>query len=241
MIPYDAYSVGIPKRACGGKSGQNHCKTTVSPRENVFFCLVNGLFFFWEVVVWMLHIGRARHPGLGPRVSIPGELSIEFADVGGWLTYGDLAMDSCAQFLAVVEHRIIPSRARSVGHQLRRGQDTFPGGHAGVGVVSLGGAPLALPSFVTPEFREFFSLGRVLRTTLPTGKGGVVHLFVVYGYQGAEDDAEKLRLTDRLLQAVLAEAQVVCIGQPMLITGDLNADPAVIPCLPKGIFAGRYV
>ena len=52
------------------------------------------------------------------------------------------------------------------------------------------------------------SLGRVLRTTLPTAQGGVVHLFVVYGYQGAEEDAEKLRLTDRLLQAVLAEAQV---------------------------------
>ena len=100
---------------------------------------------------------------------------------------------------------------------------------------------MALPSFVTPEFREFFRLGRALRTTLPTGKGGVVHLFVVYGYQGAEEDAEKLRLTDRLLQAVLAEAQVVCIGQPMLIAGDLNADPVVIPCLAKGMSAGRYV
>ena len=32
-----------------------------------------------------------------------------------------------------------------------------------------------------------------------------------------------------------------CIGQPMLIAGDLNADPAVIPCLAKGISAGRYV
>ena len=69
----------------------------------------------------------------------------------------------------------------------------------------------------------------------------MVHLFVVYGYQGAEEDAEKLRLTDRLLQAVLAEAQVVCVGQPMLIAGDLNADPAVIPCLAKGMSAGRYV
>ena len=50
-----------------------------------------------------------------------------------------------------------------------------------------------------------------------------------------------MQLTDRLLQAVLAEAQVVCIGQPVLIAGDLNADPAVIPCLAKGISAGRYV
>ena len=114
-------------------------------------------------------------------------------------------------------------------------------GHAGVGVVSLGGAPLSLPSFVTPQFQEFFKLGRVLRTTLPTARGGVVHLFVVHGYQGAEEDADKLQLTDRLLQAVFAEAQVVCVGEPMLIAGDLNADPAVIPCLAKGVSAGRYV
>ena len=168
-----------------------------------------------------------------------------------WLTSGDLALDSCAQFLAVAEHRLTPSRARSVSHQLRKAghhsvwapacQDRIAGGHAGVGVVSLGGALLSLPSFVTPQFQEFFRLGRVLRTTLPTAQGGVVHLFVVYGYQGAEEDAQKLQLTDQLLQAVLAEAQAVCVGQPMLIAGDLNADPAVIPCLAKGISAGRYV
>ena len=34
---------------------------------------------------------------------------------------------------------------------------------------------------------------------------------------------------------------MVCIGQSMLIAGDLNADPAVIPCVAKGISAGRYV
>ena len=59
-------------------------------------------------------------------------------------------------------------------------------------MVSLGGAPLSLPSFITPQFKEFFMLGRALRTTLPTGEGGVVHLFVVYGYQGAEEDADLL-------------------------------------------------
>ena len=56
-------------------------------------------------------------------------------------------------------------------------------------------------------------MGRVLRTTLPTAHGGVVHLFVLCGYQGAEEDAQKLQLTD----------------------------PAFIPCLAKGISAGRYV
>ena len=157
------------------------------------------------------------------------------------MTHGDLALDSCAQFLAIAEHRLIPSRARSICHQLRKAgyhsvwspacQDQVAGGHVGVGVISLGGAPLSLPSFVTPQLQEFFRLGRALRTTLLTGHGGVVHLFVVDGYQGAEDDAEQLLLTEKLLQAVLAEAQAVCIGQAMWIAGDLNADPAVIPCL----------
>ena len=210
------------------------------------------LLFF--LVGYMLDVTHWEGPGIlgpGPRNVVPGQLSIEFINVGGWLTFGDLALDSCAQFLAVAEHRLIPSRVRSIGHQLRKAghhsiwapacQDKIAGGHAGVGVVSLGGAPLSLPSFVTPQFQEFFRLGRVLRTTLPTAQGGVVHLFVVYGYQGAEEDAEKLRLTDRLLQAVLAEAQVVCVGQPMLIAGDLNADPAIIPCLAKGMSACRYV
>ena len=66
-------------------------------------------------------------------------------------------------------------------------------------------------------------------------------MFVVNGYQGAEEDAEKLQLADKLLQAVLAEARVVCTGQPVLIAGDLNADPAVIPCLATAISAGRFV
>ena len=79
-----------------------------------------NLLFFWGVICWMLHIGRARHPGPGPRNVVPGQLSIEFINVGGLLTSGDLALDSCAQFLAVAEHRLIPSRARSVGHQLRK-------------------------------------------------------------------------------------------------------------------------
>ena len=209
----------------------------------VFMVSKRTIYFFGRVILWMFHIGRARNPGPGPRDFPPGQLSIEFVNVGGWLTSGDLALDSCAQFLAVAEHRLIPSRASLVGHQLRRAghhsiwapacQDGIAGGHAGVGVVSLGGAPLTLPSFATPQFQEFFRLGRVLRTTLPTSGGGVVHLFVVYGHQGADEDADQLQLTDKLLQAVLAEAQVVCIGQPMIIAGDLNADPAVIPVFLK--------
>ena len=195
----------------------------------------------------MLHVGRSRHPGAGPRDITSGELSIEFINVGGWLPSGDVAMDSCAQFLAVAEHRLIPSRARSVCHHLRKAghhsiwapacQDKIAGGHAGVGVISLGGAPLSLPSFVTPQFQEFLRLGRVLRTTLPTSQGGVVHLFVVYGYQ-EEEDAEKLRLTDRLLQAVLAEAQVVCVVSLCLLLVILMLIQRLFPVLLREFLLG---
>ena len=47
-------------------------------------------------------------------------------------------------------------------------------------------------------------------------------------------------MTD-FLQAALAEAQVACVGQLVHIAGDLNADPALFPCLAKGISAGKFV
>ena len=111
-------------------------------------------------------------------------------------------------------------------------------------VLGLGGTPLVSPILVsTLSVSGVFQVGfGTLRTTLPTAQRRSGSSFChVNGYQGAEEDSDKLQLTDRLLQAVLAEAQVVCIGQPMLIAGDLNADPAVIPCLAKGISARQYV
>ena len=34
---------------------------------------------------------------------------------------------------------------------------------------------------------------------------------------------------------------MLAFGQPLLIAGDLNVDPCVIPCLAKGISAGKFV
>ena len=144
-------------------------------------------------------------------------LSVEFVNVGGWLTNGDMALIPSPQFLAVAEHRLIPAMARSMAHQLRKAglqsvwapacQDQIPGGHAGVGVISLHGAPLCAPSLITPDFLEFFfGWGRTMRVTVPTGTGCVVHLFVVYGHQGAEEVFEKRSLTDKLLNAVLSRS-----------------------------------
>ena len=72
-----------------------------------------------------------------------------------------------------------------IRRRLKSVEDVKGSGHAGVGVVSLGGAQLTLPTFATPELQEFFRMGRALRVILPTGEGRVIHLFVVYGYQGS--------------------------------------------------------
>ena len=109
----DAYSVG----ATWGKQGQKNRKTTLSPLVGrVFLVNKRTTFFLWGLVIWMLHIGKVRHPGPGKRRFLPNQLSVEF---GGWLTCGDLAVDSCAQFPAAAEQRLIPSRAPSVCHFLR--------------------------------------------------------------------------------------------------------------------------
>ena len=70
------------------------------------------------LVIWMLHNGRARHPGPVDGEGPPDHLSVEFVNVGGWLNDGDMALDSGAQFLA--EDRLIRAEAGSIGHQLQK-------------------------------------------------------------------------------------------------------------------------
>ena len=231
----------------GGSCPQGH-----GPPESgaMFPVFKRSLRFVWGLILWMLSIGRARHPGPCTS-SYPSGFSIEFLNVGGWLSRGDLALESKAHFLAVAEHRLVPARARNVITQLRKArrssvwapscQDVTPGGHAGGGVISLHGAHISLPTLFDPSFKEFFRIGRAMRVILPLGNGGVVHLFVIYGYQGAGNDPEKLQLTDHLFAAVLAEARMCCCGQPVILAGDFNADPIVIPSLAKGISDGQWV
>ena len=152
---------------------------------------------------------------------MPRHLCLEFHDVGGWLTHGDLALDAGVDFLAVAEHWLIPARVRSEWSRLKgkgissiwapASQDSSHVGSAGVGVVSLRGAPLALPSFATAQFKSFFDCGRALRCLLPIASGRFLHLFVLYGYQGADTDSEQLALTHQLYDAALGELHVVSL------------------------------
>ena len=54
------------KGLVGRSAGRFTVRPQFPPVANVFFLVSKRtLYFFWEVVVWMLHIGRARHPGPG--------------------------------------------------------------------------------------------------------------------------------------------------------------------------------
>ena len=57
--------------------------------------------------------------------------------------------------------------------------------------------------------RFFFDCGRAVRCMLSLECGRFLHLVVLYGYQGADREAEKLALTDQLLDAASGEPGVV--------------------------------
>ena len=50
---------------------------------------------------------------------------------------------------------------------------------------------------------------------LPLAAGRFMHLFVLYGYQGADADAEQFALTEQFFDAVPGELSVVARGQPL--------------------------
>ena len=230
---YDACMVYSVKGALRRNCRQTKYKTSFSPSSGFLFSR-NPTKRFWGLIFWHFWAGRARHPGppsqpqhLGwiGRARHPGppshvqHVGVEFHNVGGWLTHGDLAIRTGVDFLAVAEHRLIPARVRSEWSRLKgkgissiwapASQDSSHVGSAGVGVVSLRGAPLALPSFASAQFKSFFDCGRALRCLLPIASGRFLHLFVLYGYQGADTGSEQLALTDQLFDAALGELHVV--------------------------------
>ena len=58
------------------------------------------------------------------------------------------------------------------------------------------------------NFSGSFDCGRAVRCLLPLGAGRFMNLVVLYGYQGADTDAEQLALTEQLLDAALGELGV---------------------------------
>ena len=166
------YGVLRVKGASWRNCRQNLRKTSFSPLFVFLLSRMSG-FLWCGVVLWHLWIGSARHPGPG---SAP--FLIEVLNVGGWLALG-----AEVDFLAVVEHRLIPARVRGEWARLRckslastwapASQDASHVGHAGVGVVSLCGAPLSLPSIATVQFERFF---------IVVGLLGVCFLWVVVGF-----------------------------------------------------------
>ena len=117
----------------------------------------------------------------------------------------------------------IPDRVRSEWARLKSkgvasiwapaSQDSSHAGNAGVGVVSLRGASLSLPTFATAQFKRFFDCGRAVRCLLPLAAGRFMHLFVLYGYQRADADAEQLALAEQLFDAAQGELGLVALDR----------------------------
>ena len=105
----DACTVYWTKGALRRICRQKYSETSFSP-FCVFLFSRNSGVRFWGLILWHLWIGRARHPG---PPSLPRHVGDEFLNLGGWLTQGDFALEVGVDFLAVVEHGLIPARVRS--------------------------------------------------------------------------------------------------------------------------------
>ena len=77
---YYAYMVFWVKGASWRNCRRKECKTSFSP-VCVFLCSRYSLKKWWEKVLWLLWVGKARHPG-----PFSGSMSVEVFNVGGWLT-----------------------------------------------------------------------------------------------------------------------------------------------------------
>ena len=72
------------------------------------------------------------------------------------------------------------------------------------------GAPVSLLTFATAQFNRISDCGRAIKCPLPLCSGRFMNLVVLYGYQGADSDAEQLALTEQWFDAALG---VVAGGQ----------------------------
>ena len=77
---------------------------------------------------------------------------------------------------------------------------------------------------------------------LPVASGRFLHLVVLYGYQGADGDAERLSLTDQLFDCCFEGVEGLLRWTSLvLLLGGSTWSPPKIPCLSKRILAGLWI
>ena len=92
----DVCSVRIPNRALGVKTGRCMVRPQFLPRVFLSFWLPNGPSSF--LVGWWSGCHPLVRPGPTRSKGVPCRLTVEFVNVGGWLTHCDLALNFCSQF-----------------------------------------------------------------------------------------------------------------------------------------------
>ena len=162
---------GVMDSGASWRNGRQKLRETSFSPSLFFLFSWSFLKRWWSKVFWHLCIGRARHPG----PSNDG-LAIEVFNVGGWLTHEDLVLEAPVDFMAVVEHCVIPAECVVNG----------PG--YGLRVVPLYGRlslrkvlMLVMRTPATAQFKRFFDCVRALRCMLPVASGRFLHLVVWLG------------------------------------------------------------
>ena len=92
----------------------------------------------------------------------------------------------------------------------------------------------------TKEFGDAYANGRAIHFGLGLKNGIVLSIFVIYGWSGSNGSKKNASKTNLLMQAILKERETQPSG-PVLIMGDLNADPENIATTKEMLVNGLWV
>ena len=121
-------------------------------------------------------------------------------------------------------------------------QDATPGGHAGVGVVSLHGAPSHFPELLLLRSKSFFGWAE------PCGlyfhwatKVSHTSLFFFMDAKGRKANLRNERVQTNILLPCLLKPRCAVLVSLLFWLGGFNADPLVSPSSAKGISEGAWI
>ena len=111
----------------------------------------------------------------------------------------------------------------------------------GVAIAALPGVEIQRVEASTEIERELWDSCRWVHAVLALGNGStMLHIMCVYGYSGAANKYERMRLNENLLSKTLAAAAEYG-NVPVVLIGDVNVPPETSLAVSSAIMTGRWV
>jgi len=164
---------------------------------------------------------------------------LESINITSFMEYHPLLQHRQADIICIQEHLVTRDRLKVVkkvcagqGFSVLLTPAVVTGGRpsAGVGILARKGVETIRVAAHDDVFVRMESLGRVGHFKGQVGSGEAISIFVIYGWANSATDIDAMADTDDLMRAVVREWRADRTDE-VIIAGDLNAEPADVPCI----------